>query len=338
MHTSGKFIIITTINRPNLAIFEFRRWQDWQIVVVGDRKTPADWTYDGVTYLSIEEQYDEFGDLARAFPENTYIRKTLGYVYAIKHGAIAILETDDDNIPYKGSEWIVNDLVATTNRSTGERFRSENCWLNVYQLFGATHCWPRGFPLEHVNDPTCAAQTGTDTKPWAIVQFLADEDPDVDAIYRMIDGRSVYFAQERRLILDEGTYCPTNSQATLWMREAFPLLFLPMGVSDRVTDILRGYVVSACLWRAGYSVAFASPIVYQKRNIHNLYSDFQQEVPLYLNADTWCKILLELNESNVIDSYRSAIHKLANHSAVPIENLEIYEMFLRACGDPLLMS
>ena len=332
MHDPSKFLIITTIHEPTAAILEFRKWASWQIVVVGDRKGPEDWTCDGVIYLGIKEQYARYRNLARAIPENTYVRKMLGYVYAIECGASAILESDDDNIPYVNSEATVDRLVEMADRSTGERRRSGNHWLNAYELFGARQCWPRGFPLEYIKDPSCKARSGAGSKPWAVVQFLADEDPDVDAIYRMVDGRSVYFARERRFIFDEGTYCPINSQATLWTSEAFPLLFLPMGVSDRVTDILRGYIATACLWRAGYTVAFSSPIVYQKRNMHNLLKDFQQEMPLYVNADTWCRLLLEVNATNVIDGYRSAIQKLANHGAIPRENLDIYEMFLSAAG------
>lgn len=332
MDKKSKFIIITSINRPTESIFEFCKWEDWQVIVVGDRKTPADWNCDNVIYLSIEKQYDEFGEFARVIPENTYTRKMLGYVYAIKNGAAAIFESDDDNIPYPDSVKIINQLIMKADRVTGERRQSDNRWLNVYELFGAPMCWPRGFPLEFVNKSSSDTVVGTDNKPWAITQFLADEDPDVDAIYRMINGHSVYFARERKFIFDEGTYCPINSQATLWLPEAFPLLFLPTGISDRVTDILRGYIASTCLWKGNYSVAFASPIVFQKRNYHNLNSDFLQEIPLYLNADKWCKSLLQVENASIIDCYRSAIKVLLNSHAFPENNLTIYDMFLYAAG------
>ena len=94
------FIVITSINYPNQAIIEFAKWVNWQVVVVGDRKTPPTWSCDSVIFLSIEKQDAEFGEFARALPENTYVRKMLGYVYAIRHGAKAIFESDDDNISY----------------------------------------------------------------------------------------------------------------------------------------------------------------------------------------------------------------------------------------------
>ena len=332
MSDSTKYIVITTINEPNEAILKFSQWANWQLVVVGDKKTPDDWVCDGVTYLSIEQQYAEFGEFAKSLPENTYIRKMLGYVYAIRHGATAIFESDDDNIPYADALQSVDELLNTSDRSKGDRLRSNTGWLNIYDTFGASNCWPRGFPLEYVKDSASGGIQGTDCKPWATVQFLADEDPDVDAVNRMIINNPVYFSRERRFIIDEGTYCPVNSQATLWLPEAFPLLFFPIGVSDRVTDILRGYIALACLWKMGYSIAYSSPIVYQERNVHNLFNDFQQEMPLYANADLWSRLLLEIDGSDAVECYFSAIQKLQSMNAISPKNMEIYKMFLQAAG------
>jgi hypothetical protein len=50
--------------------------------------------------------------------------------------------------------------------------------------------WPRGFPLdqirESVSDPLGTKEASSDdTSAIAIIQSLANHDPDVDAIYRM---------------------------------------------------------------------------------------------------------------------------------------------------------
>lgn len=332
MVASRKFIVITTINSPSRAVTEFVKWADWQIVVVGDRKTPSNWSSDGAIYLGIDEQRDSFSELARAIPENTYVRKMLGYSYAIRHGATAIFESDDDNIPYENAEQSINRLVDTDNRAQGERWRSDDGWQNTYKLFGVSTCWPRGFPLEYVNRLDSAGRPGIDCKPWAVTQFLADGDPDVDAVFRMLFKHPIYFASERLFILDEATYAPINSQATLWLPDAYPLLFLPVGVSDRVTDILRGYITSACLWRLGYSVAYSSPVVYQERNAHNLFNDFQQETQLYNNADSWSRMLLDVSGNNAVECYRSAIEKLQVRGDIPAKNMDIYDTFLCSSG------
>src|SRR6266542_1662380 len=121
MTVSKNFLIITTINSPSEAILGFRNWADWHLIVVGDRKTPAGWSCDGVTFLGLDEQYRMFGDLASVIPENTYTRKMFGYAYAIQQGATAIFESDDDNIPYVDAAHCVETFLADSTRSFGER-------------------------------------------------------------------------------------------------------------------------------------------------------------------------------------------------------------------------
>ena len=186
--------------------------------------------------------------------------------------------------------------------------------------------------IEQVKYSRGNAKPGCNSRPWGIVQFLADEDPDVDAIYRMVDGAPSYFAKGRKFFLDAGTYCTVNSQATLWTSEFFPLLFFPIGVFDRVTDILRGYILTAALWQMGFSAAYASPIVYQKRNVHNLHKDFLQEIPLYVNAASWCSLLKEIQSNNPVEFYREAIRLLERQNVFSADNATAYELFLKAAG------
>ena len=39
----------------------------------------------------------------------------------------------------------------------------------------------------------------------------------------------------------EKAYSPFNSQNTIWFKEIFPLLYLPVSCSMRATDIIRGF-------------------------------------------------------------------------------------------------
>ena len=38
-----KVIVTTTINKPTKAIELFESMQDWELVVIGDKKTPSDY-------------------------------------------------------------------------------------------------------------------------------------------------------------------------------------------------------------------------------------------------------------------------------------------------------
>lgn len=326
---SDKFIVITTINPPGEAVTAFSEWKDWQLLIVGDRKTPEE-CYRGFDFLGMKEQVEMFGEFADNVPKNSYARKMFGYAHAIRQGARVIFETDDDNIPYRDSENVLNEIVDSEDRTNGERVRSGHLFLNVYEWFGVTGCWPRGFPLENLKD--FSRNKGVDDKPWRVMQFLTDGDPDVDAIFRIFDGRRVYFARDRRFIPDAGTYCPINSQSTIWTPKAFPLMFLPVGVSDRVTDILRGYIAQSCLWNAGRAVAFSSPIGFQNRNSHDLIRDFSEEIPLYLNANKWCRELSETDEVDLVNGYLAALEKLVKLNVLPEKNLTLYDGFLSAAG------
>jgi len=332
MSEPKKFIVITTIHNPSEAVKQFRTWPDWQVVVVGDCKTPSDWVCDRVVFLGIEKQYKLFGDFAHRIPENSYTRKMLGYVYAICKGADVIFETDDDNIPYPGARECIETFLMEDNRFSGERYSSISGWINIYELFGNSRCWPRGFPIQFIKEAPQQRAAGLDDKPWGVVQFLADEDPDVDAIFRMVHGGSFYFEKDRKIIPDEGAFCPFNSQATLWTRDVFPLMFLPLGVSDRVTDILRGYIATSALWQMGHSVLYASPIVYQNRNSHNLHKDFLQEIPLYVNAELWCSRLRKIKSKNPTVFYRTAIRMLERDETFSMDNLTAYDLFLKNSG------
>ena len=266
-----KFLIITTINEPTPAVKLFSSHQSWQVVVVGDKKTPKNWKWDNVVYLSCEEQEKfEFN-----LPWNNYVRKMIGYLYAIQNGADVIAETDDDNLPYTYWGFPSNDEY--------DCFQTEG-FLNIYRFFSNQYIWPRGFPLNKISENT-PVQITPKTKQVGIWQGLADKDPDVDAIYRLTNGRSCVFEKRPPMVLDKGVVCPFNSQNTLFKKEMFPLLYLPVTVNQRFADILRGYVAQPIMWSKGYVLGFIEATVIQNRNPHNLLKDFEDEMPCYTQSE-----------------------------------------------------
>lgn len=48
--------MITSIAYPTEAVAALAALSGWKLVVVGDEKTPPDWAYPGVVYLSVEQQ------------------------------------------------------------------------------------------------------------------------------------------------------------------------------------------------------------------------------------------------------------------------------------------
>jgi hypothetical protein len=273
------WIVVTTVNPPTQTVHSVAKLcrRGWSCVVVGDTKTPADWHCDGVTYLDVAAQRRLFGGYADAVPYRHYCRKNLGYLHAICHGARVILETDDDNFPYADS------FGRGLGRAVGGRLLSGPGWVNVYRHFtGDPGVWPRGLPLDAIHEPGTVAPLPA-PRDCPVQQYLADNDPDVDAVYRLTRKEPLFFDRGAEpVVLADGAWTPFNSQNTLFYADAFPLLYLPCHVSFRMTDIWRSFVALAALHRHGLSLAFHPPTVEQLRNAHDLMRDFRDEVVGYL--------------------------------------------------------
>jgi hypothetical protein len=124
-----------------------------------------------------------------------------------------------------------------------------------------------------------------------IQQGLADGNPDVDAIYRMVFPLPLQFDRIGALALSSGSWCPFNSQNTTWFPEAFALLYLPAFCSYRMTDIWRSFVAQRIAWENDWSILFHNATVQQQRNDHDLMRDFADEVPGYLHNRRIAEVL-----------------------------------------------
>lgn len=273
-----KCLVITSISAPNEVLTSFAEAcakEGVSYIVVGDLKSPPDFNLPGCTFYSAEDQKKLSYRLVKDLPFRHYARKNLGYLVAAEGGADLILETDDDNFP---REEFFKELPVETECAD---FQGEG-WLNIYDQFSDDNIWPRGFPLEEILRKRPASPQRRKVQI-PIQQGLADENPDVDAVFRLTRTLPVNFEPGKTFSLSENTWCPFNSQNTIWYHKAFPLLYLPSYCSFRMTDIWRSFVAQRIAWANGWSILFRSPTVWQERNEHNLLRDFQDEVPGYLN-------------------------------------------------------
>ena len=165
-----------------------------------------------------------------------------------------------------------------------------------------------------------------------IQQGLADGDPDVDAIYRLLLPLPLSFQPGTAIALGAGSWCPFNSQNTTWWRDAFPLLYLPAYCSFRMTDIWRSFVAQRIAWANGWSILFHEPTVWQERNEHNLMRDFKDEVPGYLHNTAICEALAALNlkpgVAHLGANLRSCYEKLVEQRWVGEQELELLDAWI----------
>lgn len=320
-----KFIVITSIFKPTEAIEAFAKLKDHHLVVVGDKKTPADWHHENCTYLSVNAQIDLASSLATIIPFNHYGRKMIGYVYAMQQGADIIIDTDDDNIPY--TNWSFPSFE-------GQYLSSKDNlgWVNVYHHFSDQPVWPRGLPLRNINDSRDKLQWQKEkiNNKVGIWQGLADDDPDVDAIYRLVSNKPCTFQKQEPVVLEKGTVCPFNSQNTAIQKELFPLLFLPSFVTFRFTDILRGIIAQPILWQHGYRLGFTEATVIQKRNVHDYFKDFESEVPMYLHTEKSMEAVSKITSNvEVKDNLYNAYEALLKINVVEEREMTVLQEWLK---------
>jgi hypothetical protein len=326
--------VITTINRPTRAIRALKRLFPEAVIVVGDQKTPIGWNVPSVQFLSTEKQV-EMSDylLPLHLPFNHYARKNLGYLKAFESRPPVIYDTDDDNIP--NADWSIRNVECFAQAI------KQKGWCNVYSLFHVGFVWPRGFPLEHIwSSDRHRHAFAACTWHSPIQQGLANGSPDVDAIWRLLTApNSVTFEKRSSILLRPGTWCPFNSQSTWWWPEAYPLMYLPVNATFRMTDIWRSFVAQRCLWEMGYGVTFHSPAeVTQKRNPHSLLRDFEDEVPGYLNNAKIAATLQKLRLSgNIFKHLFQCYEALVAANFLPSAELESVDRWIidyeNACGN-----
>jgi hypothetical protein len=322
-------IVVTTVNQPNGAMRAIAGGAvegQMKLIVIGDSKSPPRFDLDGCEFYGVGRQLDSGLRLARGCPLRHYARKNIGYLLAMRERAAFIRETDDDNIPH-------DDFFDEPTRLVHAASISGKGWLNAYRYFTDANVWPRGFLLDRVQDEVAQFDTLDHVKAdCPIQQGLADDNPDVDAIYRLTHRLPLRFRQDRRIAIGGRTWCPFNSQNTTWWPDAYPLLYLPAYCSFRMTDIWRSFVAQRIAWENGWSILFHGPTVRQERNEHDLMRDFADEISGYLHNGKICRALEDLplvgGVDNMTEDLRRCYGRLTELEVVGPDELTLLDAWV----------
>lgn len=267
-----KVIVTTTINPPTEAIHRFDANPDWELVVIGDLKTPQDYQLKRGIYVSPEEQEQFDKPLSDAIGWRCIQRRNFGLLWAAQMGADLVALVDDDNIPRPG--WGENLLIG---QPAEVNFYETD--LPAFDPVGATnhaHLWHRGYPLQLIPKRDYSRKSRRTITPDVQADFW-DGDPDIDAICRMIHAPECKF-DEKYFPMAGNKLSPFNSQNTFisgkWLKDYFLFPFV-----GRMDDIWAAYYVEAL----GARVVYNRATVYQQRNVHDLVVDMKKEYPGYEN-------------------------------------------------------
>ena len=326
-------LVMTSIAEPvNLALRTFARQcaaNGVPFIVIGDAKSPSGFNLDKCDYWGLERQKKLPFELAEMLPENSYARKNLGYLIAMRDNADLIIETDDDTFPGPA-------FWHDRSRSVLAQVIERADWVNVYRCFTHHHIWPRGFAVEKLHGVQGLGSPNTPREINAPVQQgLADDNPDVDALYRLTLPLPMTFEKARPIALGVDSWCPINSQNTTWFREAFPLLYLPSLCSFRMTDIWRGLIAQRIAWTCGWFVAFHEATVIHERNEHDLLKDFSDEIVGYLNngriADDLRKLNLKPGVDAINDNLITCYTMMIDRGHIGVQEIGMLKAWIDDC-------
>jgi len=263
-----------------------------------------------VFFFSLDKQREwqqikgPFGSFVTSIPRNSFSRKNIGYLFAILHGAEFIFDFDDDNfikiddngdpleiLPEQDSE--NNNTIMLKDVSVVMQGLNT---FNHHPIMGASipDSWPRGFPMDLIQNNNTWGHIAYQTdipfdssgKRIGVIQFVADGNPDIDAIHRLSKPLLVTFSFEsaKPVLVPTHSYSPYNAKATIHTQYALWATLLPSTVPGRVSDIWRSYISQCIFADTRLRIIFAPPKVIQKLNDHDCLGDFNAEKDLYMKS------------------------------------------------------
>jgi len=279
-----KTIVTTTIYEPTKAMKMFASMEDWNLIVVGDKKTPHDIYEDmeGVTYLSPDDQDTMCPKLSELIGWNKIMRRNIGFIEAYRSGADLVASIDDDNIPYDnwGEEIFVGQTIDV------DMYLPENGCFDPLSATDYPELWHRGYPPQLLSTKMDFSVCEDSVKVDIQADFW-DGDPDIDALCRMEHNPCCDFRNITKPFAST-TLSPFNSQNTFYSMDVVKNYFVLPHVG-RMDDIWMSYYVEAL----GYKVVYNKPTVYQDRNAQDLTRNLEHEVIGYLNT---YKLIEELKD------------------------------------------
>jgi hypothetical protein len=276
----NKYDIIYDTDDDNKYMYDLDLF-DNNILQFMDKDIPGNDTYHCFLDCDIKQ-----------FTHRMIVHKADAYTYDKKNNILYLKNKQGKHFPNE-------NCISGSNRHI--KYSSTSGFVNIYKLFTDKNIWPRGIPPGHqsINITPCLTETPVNMDI-CLIQGLVNNDPDVDAHYRLnINNGPFDFEKDMGydIVMDKYSVCPFNTQNTFWIdKTMFYAMYLPVSVTFRYTDILRGFVALYQFWKNNKTIKFTFPTAIQDRNEHDLSKDYESEVPMYNTAE---KVIELLNENKI---------------------------------------
>ncbi|HCV42879.1 MAG TPA: hypothetical protein DGH68_05310 [Bacteroidetes bacterium] len=268
-----KIIVTTTINPPTEAIRKYDSMEDWQLIVVGDKKTPE---YELERGIFLDWQYIQmsYPDLVDVIGFNSVrLGRMVAFIEAYRRGAIILASVDDDCIPCEG--WGRNVYVGA--RIAASEWKTNGIAFDPHYPHGYK-AWHRGYPFEV--DRACV-DTGMGVIEPLVQEDLCFGESDIDASLRLIRSKSFeprvageYFSR---------AFSPINTQNTFIHRSVIKDFYANIPGIGRADDIWSGYIFQA-LHPNSTLYCFPSATHSQDRPMTSILHDLEEEIFMYKNT------------------------------------------------------
>ncbi|WOL04058.1 putative glycosyltransferase STELLO2 [Canna indica] len=308
---SERWIVVSVSVYPADSLRALARVKGWQLLAVGNSATPPDWSLKGAIFLSLDQQASLGFRTVDFLPYHSYVRKSVGYLFAIQHGAKVIFDADDRAEVLGGDLGrhfdvdLVGEAAAAKHPVLFQYSHADpnRTVVNPYIHFGQRSVWPRGLPLENVGEVGHEEfYTEVFSGRQFIQQGLSNGLPDVDSVFyftRKSSGLETFdirFDEDApKVALPQGMMVPVNSFNTIFHTQAFWGLMLPVSVSSMASDVLRGYWAQRILWEIGGFVAVYPPTIHRLDKAESY--PFAEEKDLHVNVGRLIKFLVSWRSS-----------------------------------------
>ena len=333
---------MVTFNPPKSPIKHLLNiLNSWKIVIIGNiKKNDEKWKVlnhsTKLIYLSQRDQISLGYKTIRFLDLNSYSSKNIGYLYAIQHGAKEIYEIDEDIFvsKIKGIDigYVINFCYGV---------RNDSLMINPYSYFGEKNVWPRGFRISDIgkdynNDFYRIRSNQLFLKP-LVFQGLINGIPDVDSIFiqtriKKTNRHDFHFSDIYPLLYFPGQYIPLNSKNTKYLYDIFPFIVLPLTVNERLSDILRGFIIQRIAWGFNGSIIYHASATYKnKSNYFEESSTILEEKDLFFKLDKILDLIhnkTKINNNNPIELLFMIINNLKKEGILKKKDLNIYKAFL----------
>lgn len=292
MSNTKQYIVTTTIYSVSEAIKKFIEFKDWNIIIVGDKKTPhseyllLEKTHSNVKYLTPKQQETNYKEISDLIGWNTIQRRNIGFLEALKSGAEIVASVDDDNIPL--DNWRDNIIVGKPTNT----YHYESNDTIVFDPIGVTNhdnLWHRGFPIQLLHNKNKSFKITRKTIVPDVQAMFWNGDPDIDAVCRL-QFKPMCFFDNKYFPISTNVFSPFNSQNTVFSKKALQK-YIVIPFIGRMDDIWGGYYLESL----NFNVVYTEATVFQDRNIQNLTKNLINE---FIGYEKTLELLLNLKENS----------------------------------------